>query len=84
MIGIGGALIGVTFGIFGAIFGVIAAIFGTLFGIIGAIFDGIFGYNHFHFFNWGFPGIHFSKAAFAIILIGIVLILSRNSKKAKN
>ena len=84
MIGIGGAIIGVTFGIFGAIFGVIGAIFGAIFGTIGAIFDGIFGHNHFHTFHWGFPGLHLSKTAFAIILIGIVLILSRNSKKVKN
>lgn len=83
IIGLGGAFIGVSFGIFGAIFGVIAAIFGAVIGIIGAIFDGIFGHNHFHS-NWGFPGIHFSKTAFAIILIGIVLILSRKSKKVKN
>ena len=84
IIGLGGALIGVTFGIFGAVFGVIGAIFGAIFGTIGAIFDGIFGHNNYHSFNWGFPGFHFSKTAFAIILIGIVLILSRKSKKVKN
>ena len=84
VIGLGGAFIGVTFGIFGAIFGVIGAIFGAIFGAIGAIFDGIFGHNHFHSIDWDFPGFHFSKTAFALILIGIVLILSRKSKKVKN
>jgi len=84
IIGLGGAILGVTFGIFGAIFGVIGAIFGAIFGAIGAIFDGIFGHNHFHSIDWDFPGFHFSKTAFALILIGIVLILSRKSKKVKN
>ncbi len=84
IIGLGGTIIGVTFGIFGAIFGVIGSIFGAVFGAIGSIFDGIFGHSHFHLIDRDFPGFHFSKTAFALILIGIVLILSRNSKKAKN
>lgn len=83
-IGLGGLVIGLTFGLIGGVFGLIGGIIGAVFGTIAWVFKSIF-----HIFfgwhtdvDWPFHSHHhFSGYTFLAIIIVVALVVNHRGKK---